>query len=99
MVTSTSCHRGFAYEITYQVPCTSGHRKILAFWYKQKPVPQKKSKALGARSEACSLTTTLGHRNPPPTPSHGKRLSNLMNVSGGCEGTVQPFFCVFLSRS
>ena len=55
------------------------------FWYKQKSAPKKG--ALGARSEACSLTTTLGHR----TPWH-ERLSN---VSGGCEGTAQPFFVSF----
>ena len=36
------------------------------FWYKKKPAPKKK-RALDARSKACSLTTTLGHRNPPPT--------------------------------
>ena len=66
MVTSTSCHRVFAYEITYQVPCTSGYRKILAFWYKQKPVPQKKKQ--GPRRSLRGLLTDHNAGPPQPTP-------------------------------
>jgi hypothetical protein len=55
--------------MVYQVPGTSEHRKTLIFWYKQISAPPQKKKeekkALGARSEAYLLTTTLGQRNPP----------------------------------
>jgi hypothetical protein len=59
--------------MVYQVPGTSEHKKTLMFWHKQKSAPNSKKKerkkaALAPRSEACSLTTTLGH-NPPSPPS------------------------------
>jgi hypothetical protein len=63
------------------------------FWYKQKSAPEKKNPgALGARSEACSLTTTLGHRNPPPTPPHG--ISGCPTSVAGVRGLYNRFSCV-----
>jgi hypothetical protein len=63
------------------------------FWYKQKSAQkEKKKEALGARSEACSLTTTLGHRNPPPPPPHG--MSGCPTSVAGVRGLYNRFSCV-----
>ena len=64
------------------------------FWYKQKSVAEVggRKRALGARSEACSLTTTLGHRNPPPAPPHG--MSGCPTSVAGVRGLYNRFSCV-----
>ena len=46
-------------------------------------------RALGARSEACSLTATLGHRNPPPNSPHG--MSGCPILVAGMRGLYNHF--------
>jgi hypothetical protein len=91
MVTSTSYHRGLPmrWHIRYQVPLNIG--KCRCFGINRNRL-QKKGGALGARSEACALTTTLGHRNPPPTPPHG--MSRCPTSVAGVRALYNRFSCV-----
>jgi hypothetical protein len=91
VATSTSYHRvlPMRWHIGYNVLIYI--RKSRCFGINKKSAPGKKG-ALGARSEACSLTTTLGDRNPSPTSPHG--MSGCPTSVAGVRGLYNRFSCV-----